>query len=144
MKLTDIVLELRAQIAASDRVKKFCMDNYGKEASFLAGINSRKPPANSDLPIIAFIPDGTEYDEAGNAVHTIGMVWAVANGDVTKDGNLITWPGYLQADDLANILIEEVEHVTQQYRITAAGYDLWDLTQLPAFAGETSLTITEW
>lgn len=144
MNLTEVVLDLRAQVAQSSEVQAFCQDNFGKQPKFMAGYNARKPPLDEDLPVVAFIPDGAEYDEVGRATYTIGLAFACSNKTIITDGNLVTYEGYIKLDAFSRVLLDALAHVTPNYKISAEGYDLWPSSQFPAFVGALSLTVQEW
>ena len=144
MLLTDAAAALRDEAAANAELKAWCLEKFGREATFYLGMNSRKPPKDTELPAVIFIPDGAEYDEAGNAVFTVGMVWAVNCPTVTADGNRTTYEGFRLSDEFGARLTESLQGVNAAFRISSGGYDLFDGSQFPTFPGERTLTMTEW
>lgn len=144
MRLTQVMMDVRDMIARSDEVRAFCMEKFGKPPTIMAGYNARRPPVDDELPTVILIPDKSDFDMGGKGEHRVVMTWAVSNGLVERENNLVTFPGFLQVDELGELLIAALEPVGSQYRITYTGYDLHSSEQAPAFVGEIELAIAEW
>jgi len=145
VRLTQVMMEIRDSIARSEEVRAFCLDRFGREPTVMAGYNARRPPGNDELPAIVVAPDRSDFDGVGRGEHKIDLMWAVLNdGGEERDGNKITFPGFLQVDELGELVLSSLEAVGSEYRITYTGYDLFSSDQSPAFVGEMELTVTEW
>jgi|GEM_PF-3013379 len=145
MTLTEVTLQLRDELASNAEVDSWCVEKFGKQAKFYAGFNVRKPPKDSELPTVILIPDETDVDESGRRTFTIGLVWAVSSSESVTDGNRVTLAGCLLADEFGELLMGALSNFTNSFRITASGYNLpWNSLQFPTFAGEATLTISEW
>ena len=137
-------MDLRDSLVASSEIRSFCQEHYGRDPIISAGYNARRPPQEEDLPIIVLIPEGSTFSAVEKREHSIVITWSVLSPEVDIEENRRTYKGFLEADELGELIYESLEVIGDQYKLSSTGYDLAGSELMPSFLGEMKITIEEW
>lgn len=106
---TSELLEKVAEIIAADAaLTTWCTSTFGKAATVWIGIDESDPIARDDYPVVALLGiDQVHGPRAARKNWTLTMAVGVLNEDIVADGSLRTRTGFLQAEELRE-MVEEI------------------------------------
>lgn len=102
LKLKTMAMVWRDVLADSSAIADFCMEKYGKKATFFMGVNGSKLPNEAYCPLICIIP-GIKTEGADEEIlrYGLGISWVINQPNVLVDGEEKAW-----SDDLEGSMIE--------------------------------------
>lgn len=94
MNISTLINSMRDAVSGNAALSAWCTTNYSQTHKVYIGVDTRKPPASSDYPVVHIFPLGKSmgYElEAEN--HVIGVNVGVYDDDSTTTGNVIEMEG---------------------------------------------------
>ena len=85
-----LITSIRDAVKASDDIKNWCVLTYGREHTVYTGIDPRKPPGESEYPLVAIFPDskivGHDISRKGHSVGIVCGVYDDTMSSLLQDG----------------------------------------------------------
>ena len=142
LKISDIVNKWKEALVSSEEINAFCMERYGRQPQIRIGVNKKRPPTESDCPVIVLRPGAKregEYEETYTYVISVG--WAIRNETEYVVGRTYEMQGTEEVDDLGQLILQEIQQISSNYPISTIDYELETIDFFPQFVGEMLLSV---
>ncbi|MDU2063778.1 MAG: hypothetical protein E6713_02970 [Sporomusaceae bacterium] len=148
LKLKTMAMRWRDILLASDSIRNFCLDKYGKPPTIFVGVNGRKLPDKKHCPAI-FILLGVKTEGADQDVQTYAasISWSIMQNDVMVDGEIKPWAenltgevieflGGYETDDFGQLIYEVLQtELMDSFPISKVEYNIDTQAYFPQWPG---------
>lgn len=136
----------RDAIANSTAIEEFCLNKYSKELTLFIGIDMKNPPSKQDCPYIIILPGvKKEGYKAKENVYALSLGWAIVNDNynisTSQSGKVVEFIGNDDADELGQLILEEIAKVNTSSQIAAVDYQIEPADFFPQFLGQMILEL---
>ena len=142
IKLTDIDKKWAQALESSAAINAFCMDKYSKLPTIYLGFDGKNMPKESDCPVIILAPGNkTEGLEQSNHTFYKFIRWSVANKSITKAGNIVSYDGEIESDELGQLIYMELAELNPDMPISQVDIDVNGTHFFPQFPGKMDIQL---
>lgn len=142
LKISQIKDRWKEALVNSAAIEDFCQNNYGRSPKIFVGLNVKKPPSNSDYPLIVLRP-GTKLEglRQERNQYAISLSWGIIDEGVTQDGNVIELDGVDKIDEFGQLILQELVEVNPSCPISTIEYETDAIEFFPKIVGEMMLAL---
>lgn len=141
LPLSTIVRKWRDLLVASDEIRAFCVEHYGKPAKVYVGVNAKRPPTEADCPYIVIRPGVKEEGELPEFTYVLSVGWVVRNDEATETAATVEQDGVYECDELGQLIYGCLAEASDSSPVTQVRYEIEPIDFAPQFVGEMQLEI---
>ncbi|WP_144350845.1 hypothetical protein [Sporomusa termitida] len=118
------------------------MQKYSKPLSLYIGIDGKKPPADTNCPLVIVFPGGkVEGGGETECRYTGSIGWSIIQSHVAKQDGIIENTGLYEADELGQLLLATIAEINPSYPVSHVEYSFESNDFFPQFPGRMDITI---